>query len=85
VDATAKKVAPVHLVGARDPHVRLVHERRRIESVIGTLGTHPCVRHPAEALVHLWQEIVQRVAIAVAPAPKQLRQLARIPFAIHRR
>jgi hypothetical protein len=66
-------VAPVDFLLIDQPHVRFVHERRRLERVVGTLAVEVASGEPAQFVVHDRQHLVTRARVAVRPFEQQVR------------
>ena len=56
---------------ARPPHVRLVHQRRRLQRVDPDVFGHVVLGESAQFAVHLRHQLGQRIAIAAAPPGEQ--------------
>jgi hypothetical protein len=73
-------ILPIDTVLIDQPEVRLVHQRGRLECVIGSFAAHVGSRQPSKFVVNQGQNLIQRIVIPVSDIDQQLGQALGIRF-----
>ena len=68
-------ILPLHALIAHEAHVRLIHQRRRLQAMAGTLAPHVAARQPVELVIHDRGQPFERTRVSVAPRAEQLAHL----------
>jgi hypothetical protein len=70
-----RTVLPIHFLDVDQTKVRLVHQRRGLKAVAGTLAGHMALRNPMELLLHQRNQTRQRCVVASTPRQQETRDV----------
>jgi hypothetical protein len=68
-------ILPLHALIVDEAHVRLIHQRRRLQAMTGTLAPHVAARQPVELVIHDRGQPFERTRVSVASRAEQLAHL----------
>ena len=70
-----RAILPPHALITHEAHVRLIHQRRRLQAMARTLASHVAARQSVKLLIHDRGQPFERARVAVGPRAEQLAHL----------
>ena len=70
-----RAILPLHPLIAYEAHVRLIHQRRRLQAMARPLAPHVAARQTVELVIHDRRQSFERARVSVAPRAEQLAHL----------